>query len=258
MSGLLAYRVAYQTILVKEVRRFVRIWVQTVLPAVISTSLYFLIFGHLIGARIGEMEGYAYIDFIVPGVILMAIINNAYANVVSSFFSAKFQRHVEELLVSPMPNAIILLGYVSGGVARGLTVGVAVTVVAALLSDVRLHSPLVVLVVAGLTSALFAIGGFINAVYAKSFDDISIVPTFVLTPLIYLGGIFYSLELLPEFWRGLSLFNPILYMINAFRYGFIGSSDIALGTAFAIIGLFIVGLYLFALHLLDRGVGIRS
>ena len=256
--GLLDYRVAYRTIVVKEVRRFVRIWVQTVVPAVISTSLYFLIFGHLIGTRIGDMEGYPYIDFIVPGVIMMAIINNAYANVVSSFFSAKFQRHVEELLVSPMPNSIILLGFVSGGIARGATVGIAVTLVAAVFSDLQVHNLLIVVVVALLTAALFALGGFINAVYAKSFDDISIIPTFVLTPLTYLGGIFYSLELLPEFWQGVSLINPILYMINAFRYGFIGSADIGLGTAFAIIGLFIVALYLFALNLLNRGVGIRS
>jgi len=256
--GLLDYRVAYRTIVVKEVRRFVRIWVQTVLPAVISTSLYFLIFGHLIGTRIGEMDGYPYLDFIVPGVIMMAIINNAYANVVSSFFSAKFQRHVEELLVSPMPNSIILLGFVSGGIARGATVGVAVTLVAAVFSDLQVQNLLIIVVVGLLTAALFALGGFINAVYAKSFDDISIIPTFVLTPLIYLGGIFYSLELLPEFWQGVSLFNPILYMINAFRYGFIGSADIGLGTAFAIIGLFIVTLYLFALSLLNRGVGIRS
>ncbi len=258
MTRMADYRVAYMTIVVKEVRRFLRIWVQTVLPAAISTSLYFLIFGHLIGERIGDMEGYRYIDFIVPGVIMMAIINNAYSNVVSSFFSAKFQRHVEELLVSPMPNAIILLGFVSGGIVRGLTVGVAVTAVAAVLSDLQVHNLALILLVALLTAALFAIGGFINAVYAKSFDDISIIPTFVLTPLIYLGGIFYSLELLPEFWQGVSLFNPILYMINAFRYGFIGTSDIGLGTAFVIIGLFIVGLYLFALHLLNRGVGVRS
>lgn len=258
MTHLADYRVAYMTIVVKEVRRFLRIWVQTVLPAAISTSLYFLIFGHLIGERIGDMDGYRYIDFIVPGVIMMAIINNAYSNVVSSFFSAKFQRHVEELLVSPMPNAIILLGFVSGGIVRGLTVGVAVTAVAAVLSDLQVHNLALILLVALLTAALFAIGGFINAVYAKSFDDISIIPTFVLTPLIYLGGIFYSLELLPEFWQGVSLFNPILYMINAFRYGFIGTSDIGLGTAFVIIGLFIVGLYLFALHLLNRGVGVRS
>jgi len=258
VTRLADYRVAYMTIVVKEVRRFLRIWVQTVLPAAISTSLYFLIFGHLIGERIGDMDGYRYIDFIVPGVIMMAIINNAYSNVVSSFFSAKFQRHVEELLVSPMPNAIILLGFVSGGIVRGLTVGVAVTAVAAVLSDLQVHNLALILLVALLTAALFAIGGFINAVYAKSFDDISIIPTFVLTPLIYLGGIFYSLELLPEFWQGVSLFNPILYMINAFRYGFIGTSDIGLGTAFVIIGLFIVGLYLFALHLLNRGVGVRS
>ena len=258
MTRLADYRVAYMTIVVKEVRRFLRIWVQTVLPAAISTSLYFLIFGHLIGERIGDMDGYRYIDFIVPGVIMMAIINNAYSNVVSSFFSAKFQRHVEELLVSPMPNAIILLGFVSGGIVRGLTVGVAVTAVAAVLSDLQVHNLALILLVALLTAALFAIGGFINAVYAKSFDDISIIPTFVLTPLIYLGGIFYSLELLPEFWQGVSLFNPILYMINAFRYGFLGVSDISLLHSYLIICGFIFGLYLFALHLLNKGHGIRQ
>ncbi|HEY5789193.1 MAG TPA: ABC transporter permease [Gammaproteobacteria bacterium] len=258
MSRLARYRVAFWTILVKEVRRYLRIWVQTVVPAAISTALYFLIFGQLIGSRIGDMDGHRYIDFIVPGVIMMAIINNAYSNVVSSFFSAKFQRHVEEMLVSPMPNAVILLGFVSGGVARGLTVGVAVTLVSTLFIDLQVHHLGLTLAVAVLTATLFALGGFINGVYAKSFDDISIIPTFVLTPLIYLGGVFYSIELLPEFWHGVSLFNPILYMINAFRYGFLGVADIAIGTAFSIIGLFIVGLYLFALWLLERGVGTRS
>lgn len=252
------YRVAYMTIVVKEVRRFLRIWVQTVLPAAISTSLYFLIFGHLIGERIGDMEGYRYIDFIVPGVIMMAIINNAYSNVVSSFFSAKFQRHVEELLVSPMPNAIILLGFVSGGIVRGLTVGVAVTAVAAVLSDLQVHNLALILLVALLTAALFAIGGFINAVYAKSFDDISIIPTFVLTPLTYLGGIFYSISMLPEFWQTMSLGNPILYMVNAFRYGFLGASDINLTTSYVISIGFIAVLYVFSLYLLRTGHGIRT
>jgi ABC-2 type transport system permease protein len=258
MMGLFTYRVALTTIVVKEVRRFMRIWVQTVFPAVISTALYFLIFGQLIGERIGEMGGFRYIDFIVPGVIMMTIINNAYSNVVSSFYSAKFQRHVEELLVSPMPNSIILLGFVIGGVARGAVVGVAVTVVSALFIDIDIHHYGLTVLVALLTAALFAIGGFINAIFARTFDDISIIPTFVLTPLIYLGGVFYSLDMLPEFWRGVSLFNPILYMVNAFRFGFIGTADIAIGTAFAIIGLFIVGFYLFALSLLNRGVGVRS
>ena len=258
MKRLFEYRVAYSTILVKEVRRFLRIWMQTVLPAVISTSLYFLIFGHLIGERIGDMEGYRYIDFIVPGVILMAIINNAYGNVVSSFFSAKFQRHVEELLVSPMPNHIILLGFVSGGIARGVTVGLAVTAVAALLSDLQVHNLAVVLLVAVLTAALFAIAGLINAIYAKSFDDISIIPTFVLTPLTYLGGIFYSIKMLPEFWQQVSLANPILYMVNAFRYGFLGVSDINILHSYLIIFAFIATLFFFSLMLLKRGHGIRS
>lgn len=258
MIGLITYRVALRTILVREVRRFARIWMQTILPPVISTALYFLIFGHLIGQRIGEMGGHSYIDFIVPGVILMSIINNAYSNVVSSFFSAKYMKHIEEMLVSPMPNYVILLGYIGGGIARGTAVGIAVTAVASLVSDLQIHSLLVVVAVGVLTSALFAIAGFINAIFARSFDDISIIPTFVLTPLIYLGGIFYSLDLLPTFWQNLSLFNPILYMINAFRYGFLGYTDIPLLTAFSIIGLFTVGLFTFALVLLKRGTGIRS
>jgi ABC-2 type transport system permease protein len=250
--------VAFYTILTKEFLRFIRIWVQTVLPPAVTTALYFVIFGRLIGGRIGEMDGFDYIDFIVPGLVLMAVITNSYANVVSSFYSAKFQRHVEELLVSPVPDWIILAGYVGGGIARGVVVGLAVTAVAMFFSDVGIFSLPVTLAVFVLTSMLFATAGFINAVFANSFDDISIVPTFVLTPLTYLGGVFYSIHLLPEFWQALSLANPVLYMVNAFRYGILGVSDIGIGTAFGIILMFTVVLAAFALWLLRRGVGIKT
>ncbi len=251
------YGIIFDTILKKEVLRFMRIWIQTLLPSVITTSLYFVIFGRLIGERIGVMEGVAYLDFIVPGLVLMAVITNSYANVVASFYSSKFSRYIEELLVSPAPNWIILAGYIGGGVLRGLTVGIAVTLVAMVFTDLTLHSYAVSAAIFVLTAILFALAGFINAVYANSFDDISIVPTFILTPLTYLGGVFYSIHLLPEFWQQVSLFNPILYMVNAFRYGFLGVSDIPLQTAFLLIGGCIVLLTAFSLFLLRRGVGLK-
>jgi len=249
--------VAFSTIVTKEVMRFVRIWVQTVLPAMITMGLYFVIFGHLIGSQLAPIQGYNYIDYIVPGIILMAIINNSYANVVSSFFSSKFQRHIEEMLISPMPNYLILLGYVGGGLMRGMIVGIAVTVVAGVFAHLHMHNLFVIVVVVILTSVLFSLGGLINAIYAKTFDDISIIPTFVLTPLTYLGGIFYSVDMLPSFWQHVSLINPILYMINAMRYGMLGVSDIDVRLALLIVVGFVVALYLFALYLLHKGVGIR-
>jgi len=240
------------------VRRFSRIAVQTILPPAIITALYFIIFGKLIGERIGDMDGFAYIDFIVPGLILMSVITNSYANVVSSFYSSKFQRYVDELLIAPVPNWVILAGYVGGGVARGVVVGIAVTAVAMFFTDLQIHSYGITLLVFVLTSVLFATGGFINAVYADSFDDISIVPTFILTPLTYLGGVFYSIRTLPEFWQDVSLANPILYMVNAFRYGLLGVSDVSLGHALTIVFLFIAALTAFSLWLLDRGVGLKA
>lgn len=249
---------AFTTILTKEILRFMRIWIQTVLPAAITTGLYFIIFGNLIGSQLSDIRGFSYMEYIVPGIILMAIINNSYANVVSSFYGAKFQRHVEEMLVSPMPNYLIVLGYAAGGMARGLVVGAAVTAVSLIFADPQIHHLLVILYVVIMTSLLFALGGFVNAVYANSFDDISIIPTFVLTPLTYLGGIFYSIDMLPEFWQHVSLANPILYMINAMRYGMLGVSDIDISVALLIITGFVVALYLFCLYLLNKGVGIRS
>ncbi len=250
--------VAFSTIVLKEITRFARIWVQTILPSAITTGLYLLIFGSLIGERIGPMDGFTYMDYIVPGIIMLSIITNSYGNVVSSFYGTKFQRHIEEMLVAPVPNWLILAGYVTGGIARGLTVGALVTLVAAIFTDLEFAHPLLVVLVAVCTAAVFATGGFINAIFAKSFDDISIVPTFVLTPLTYLGGVFYSISLLAPLWQGASLVNPILYMVNAFRYGFLGVSDIPVALAIAIILGFLVGLSTWAMVLLERGTGIKS
>ena len=250
--------IALQAISTKEVRRFTRIWVQTVLPPVITTALYFIIFGNLIGPRIGQMNGFDYMEFIIPGLIMMSVITNCYANVVSSFYGSKFQRHIEEMLISPIPNYIILVGYVSGGVARGLMVGIAVTGVSLVFNPLNIHSIAVMLSMIVLTSILFSLAGLINGVFANSFDDISIIPTFVLTPLTYLGGIFYSISMLPDFWQGMSLANPILYMVNAFRFGFLGISDISLWISYLISIGFIVVLYLFSLYLLRTGYGIRT
>ena len=249
--------VALKTIAIKELLRFTRIWVQTMLPPAISVGLYFIIFGELIGSQINDIDGFKYMDYIVPGLILMSVITNSYANVVSSFFSAKFHHSIEEMLVSPLPNYIILIGFVSGGIARGIIVGIIVTLVSMFFSDFQIYSYSVTIAVFILTSALFALAGFINAAYARSFDDITIIPTFVLTPLTYLGGIFYSIKMLPEFWQSVSLVNPILYMINAFRYGLLGVSDIDLSVAFMIITAFIVLLFYFSLRLLRLGVGLK-
>jgi ABC-2 type transport system permease protein len=258
VTGWRLYGNAFRTILTKEILRFSRIWIQTVLPPMVTTALYFVIFGQLIGSRLGEMDGHPYVDFIFPGLILMSVISNSYANVVSSFYNAKFQRHVEELLISPVANWVILAGYVAGGVARGLVVGTAVTLVAMAFTDVRVHSIPITFTVFFLTSVLFATAGFVNAVFANSFDDISVIPTFVLTPLTYLGGVFYSVHLLPELWQQVSLANPVLYMINAFRYGLLGISDIRLGTALLLIAGFIAVLVAFALWLLRRGIGLKT
>ncbi len=253
-----AQYIAFKTIVIKEFLRFTRIWIQTVLPPAVTMVLYFIIFGNLIGSQIGDIHGFAYMQYIVPGLIMLGIIANSYANVVSSFFSAKFQRHIEEMLVSPTPNYIILLGFMSGGMIRGLTVGCMVFLISLLFTHLQVHNLFVTISVVVLTAMLFSLAGFINGVFAKSFDDISIVPTFVLTPLTYLGGIFYSIDMLSPFWRQVSMFNPILYMINAFRYGILGISDINVLTSFTIIIGFIIALFTVGLRLLDKGVGIRT
>jgi len=250
--------IAFLTILRKEIRRFLRIWMQTLLPSAITMSLYVVIFGSLIGSRIGEMGGFTYMQFVVPGLIMMAIVTNSYSNVVSSFFGAKFNQSVEELMVSPTPSYVILMGYVLGGVARGLLVAVIVTAVALFFTRLQVHSPLVVVSIVFLTSVLFALAGFINAVFARNFDDISIIPTFVLTPLIYLGGVFYSMDLLPDFWAGVWRLNPLVYVINAFRYGVLGISDVSLGAAFGMIGLFTAVAFAYSMYLLNRGTRLRQ
>lgn len=250
--------IALCTIARKETHRYLRIWVQTLLPPAITMTLYFVIFGNLIGPRIGPMAGHTYMEFIVPGIIMMSVITNAYMNVVSSFFGAKFQRHIEEILVSPTPNYTILVGYLAGGVGRGLLTGLIVTLISMIFTDIRIHHLAITISVAFLTALLFSLGGFINGIFARKFDDIAIVPTFILTPLTYLGGVFYSIDLLPHGWRQFSLANPILYMVNAFRYGFLGASDIPIRTAYVIIVLFILVLVCFSLYLLHRGVGLRT
>ncbi|MBA6412390.1 ABC transporter permease [Parahaliea sp. F7430] len=250
--------VAFITILRKEVKRYTRIWPQTLLPSAITMSLYFVIFGSLIGSRIGEMGGFTYMEFVVPGLIMMAIVTNSYSNVVSSFFGSKFSHSVEELLVSPTPSYVILMGYVLGGVSRGLLVAIIVTLVSLFFTRLHIHSYAIVIVVVLMTSMLFALAGFINAVYANSFDDISIVPTFVLTPLIYLGGVFYSMDLLPDFWAGVSKLNPLVYVVNAFRYGVLGVSDVSLTFAFSMIGGFTLVAFFYSLHLLRSGKRLRQ
>jgi ABC-2 type transport system permease protein len=250
--------VAFSTIVIKEIRRFMRIWQQTLLPPAITMTLYFIIFGNLIGSRIGKMDGVDYMSFIVPGLIMMSVITNAYGNVSSSFFGNKFQRSIEELMVSPVFPSVILAGYVIGGVVRGVMVGIIVTLLSLYFTDLQLHNLSVVIIVTILSAILFALGGFINAVFATKFDDITIVPTFIITPLTYLGGVFYSISLLPDFWQDVSKLNPILYMVNSFRYGILGISDVDVVFSIAMLIAFIVVLSSISVWLLKRGTGMRS
>ena len=252
------YFTAFKSILIKEIHRFMPICVQTLVPPAITMSLYFVIFGNLIGSRIGDMGGVSYMAFIVPGLIMMSVITNSYSNVASSFYSAKFQRNVEELLVAPVPHHIMILGFVGGGVARGMLVGLIVTCISQFFVALPIHHWLILIVTVLLTSITFALAGLINAIFAKSFDDISIIPTFVLTPLTYLGGVFYSISLLPDFWQGVSQLNPVVYMINAFRYGFLGVSDVSVWLSLAVIGSFITVFYSVAYYLVNKGIGLRS
>ena len=250
--------VAVRTIIRKEMVRVLRIWIQTIVPPAITMTLYFIIFGNLIGRRIGTMDGFDYMQYIAPGLIMMSVITNSYGNVVSSFFGAKFGRHLEEMLVSPMSNATIIIGHVAGGVLRGLLVGLLVTIVALFFTRLQVAHPFIMISVVLLSSFVFSLAGFINAVFAKKFDDISIVPTFVLTPLTYLGGVFYSISLLPEFWQTVSKANPILYMVNAFRYGILGVSDIRIGVAVGFMLLATAVLYTLCIRLLVSGRGMRQ
>jgi ABC-2 type transport system permease protein len=252
-----------RTIVIREFGRIIRIWGQTLVPSAVTTTLYFVIFGSLVGRRIGEMGGFDYIAYIAPGLIMMAVITNSYGNVVSSFFGAKFGKHIEELLVSPLPTWVIIAGYVCGGLVRGLMVGLVVTTVALVFTwlhshHLQVHNIAVILGAVLLTAAVFSLGGMINAVFAKNFDHVNWIPTFVLTPLTYFGGVFYSIELLPAWAQKISMVNPILHMVNAFRYGFLGTSDVSVPGAFAIMIACVVGLYIWVSVLLNRGTGIRD
>lgn len=250
--------IAFYTIVRKEIRRFLRIWMQTLLPPAITMSLYFVIFGALIGSRIGKMGGFSYMEFVVPGLIMMSVITNAYSNVVSSFFGAKFQRFVEEILVSPMSNNTVLWGFVLGGVTRGLLVGLIVTALSLFFTTLHIQHIGVTIAIVLMTSIMFSLAGFINAVFANNFDDVSIVPVFVLTPLTYLGGVFYSIDLLPDFWAGVSRLNPMLYIVNAFRYGVLGVSDVNVVTAFVMVGVFTLAAYAYCMYLLRSGTRLRQ
>lgn len=252
------YWIAFKSIAIKEVTRFGRIWVQTLVPPAITMTLYFIIFGRLIGSRIGDMGGVSYISYIVPGLIMMSVITNSYSNVASSFFSAKMQRNIEELMVAPVPIYVLIGGYVAGGVCRGLAVGFIVSVVSLFFVKLQITHISIIIITVILTSIAFSLGGLINAIYAKTFDDISIIPTFVLTPLTYLGGIFYSLSLLPEFWQTVTKLNPIVYIVNAFRYGFLGVSDVSITSSFLVLIFFIISLYSAAWYLIKKGIGLKS
>ena len=259
MSNTATNLVALHTIMRREIVRIMRIWTQTLIPPAITMTLYFVIFGKLVGSRIGVIEGgFTYIQYIVPGLVMMSIITNSYGNISSSFFGAKFSRAVEEMLVSPMPNWVILLGYVSGAVARGLVVGALVLLIALLFTSLHVVHPLITFLSVLLGATIFSLAGFVNAVFAKKFDDIALVPTFILTPLTYLGGVFYSVNMLGEPWQAISRVNPILYMVNAFRFGVLGISDVNITMAFVVMLAFVVGLSIVALQLLKRGVGLRS
>jgi ABC-2 type transport system permease protein len=259
MSNTTTNLVALHTIVRREIVRIMRIWTQTLIPPAITMTLYFVIFGKLIGSRIGSIEGgYSYMQYIVPGLVMMSIITNSYGNISSSFFGAKFSRAVEEMLVSPMPNWVILTGYVTGAVVRGLVVGVLVLLIALFFTSLHVVHPLITFFSVLLGATIFSLAGFVNAVYAKKFDDIALVPTFVLTPLTYLGGVFYSVNMLGEPWQAISRANPILYMVNAFRFGVLGISDVNVGVAFVVMLAFVVALSIVALQLLKRGVGLRS
>jgi ABC-2 type transport system permease protein len=247
-----------KTIIIREYSRIIRIWAQTIVPSAVTSALYFVIFGSLIGSRVGLMDGVPYMQYIAPGLIMMAVITNSYGNVVSSFFGAKFGKHVEEMLVAPLPNWVIVLGYVGGGLVRGLLVGGAVTIVSLIFTRLQVHHTLVTVGAVVLTSVIFALGGFMNALFAKNFDQVNWIPTFVLTPLTYFGGVFYSITLLPEWARHVSYANPILHMVNAFRYGFLGTSDVNIYVAFTIMVAAALLLFGVAVFLMNRGTGMRE
>ena len=252
------YFTALKSLAIKETNRYLRIWVQTLVPPVITTSMYFVIFGNLIGGRIGEMDGFSYMEFIVPGLIMMSVITSSYSNVASSFFSQKFQKNIEELLIAPVPTHVIIWGFVIGGLGRSILVGTLVTVISLFFVPLNVYSWVVVVATLLMTGILFSLAGLLNGVFAQSYDDVSIVPTFVLQPLTYLGGVFYAISMLPPFWQTVSKINPIVYMISGFRYGFLGITDVSIISSMTILISFIVVLYTICWQLIERGRGLRS
>lgn len=250
--------IGFKTIVIREYGRIMRIWGQTIVPPAVTATLYFVIFGSLIGRRVGAMGGFDYMQYIAPGLIMQSVITNSYANVVSSFFGAKFGKHLEELLVSPLPSWIIVAGYAVGGLTRGMLVAAAVTAVALVFTHLHVHHILIIFGAIILTSLSFALGGFLNALYAKNFDQVNFIPVFILTPLTYFGGVFYSISLLPGWALKISYANPILYMVNAFRFGFLGTSDINVTAAFTLMLAAVVALFATAVLLMERGTGTRE
>ncbi|EUJ46617.1 ABC transporter permease [Paenilisteria rocourtiae] len=252
------YFTALKSLAVKETNRYMRIWIQTLVPPVITTSLYFVIFGNLIGSRVGQVGGFSYMEFIVPGLIMMSVITSSYSNVSSSFFSQKFQKNIEEILIAPVPTHVIIWGFLLGGIGRSILVGALVTLVSLFFVPLAVHSWLLVVLTLLMTAILFSLAGLLNGIFAQSFDDVSIIPTFVLQPLTYLGGVFYAISMLPPFWQAISKANPIVYMISGFRFGFLGTTDISVMWSIAILILFIVVLYAICWYLIDKGRGLRS
>ncbi|PLS38105.1 ABC transporter permease [Carnobacterium maltaromaticum] len=252
------YFTALKSLAAKETNRYLRIWIQTLVPPVITTSLYFVIFGNLIGGRIGEIEGFSYMEFIVPGLIMMSVITSSYSNVASSFFSQKLQKNIEELLIAPVPTHVIIWGFVIGGLGRSILVGTLVTIISLFFVPLHVYSWFIVIVTLLMTAILFSLAGLLNGVFAKSYDDVSIVPTFVLQPLTYLGGVFYAISMLPPFWQAVSKINPIVYMVSGFRYGFLGQTDVPIAFSLSILVLFTVVLYSVCWYLINKGRGLRS
>lgn len=252
------YFTALKSLAAKETNRYLRIWIQTLVPPVITTSLYFVIFGNLIGGRIGEIEGFSYMEFIVPGLIMMSVITSSYSNVASSFFSQKLQKNIEELLIAPVPTHVIIWGFVIGGLGRSILVGTLVTIISLFFVPLHVYSWFIVIVTLLMTAILFSLAGLLNGVFAKSYDDVSIVPTFVLQPLTYLGGVFYAISMLPPFWQAVSKINPIVYMVSGFRYGFLGQTDVPIAFSLSILILFTIILYSVCWYLINKGRGLRS
>jgi ABC-2 type transport system permease protein len=252
------HRIALQTILRKEIVRFLRIWTQTLLPPAITMALYFIIFGKLIGSQIRDVNGFTYMQYIVPGLTMMSIMTNAYSNTASSFFGSKFSKSVEEMLVSSMPSYVILLGYMLGGTLRGILTGLVVILISLLFTHLQIHHLGIVISMAVLSAMLFSLGGLLNAIFAKKFDDISFIPTFVLTPLTYLGGVFYSIKQLPPLWQHVSMFNPIFNIVDSFKFGMLGISDINVYLGFSLVCVLFIAMFMWCLWLMEKGVGLRT